>query len=303
MVASTPSTSRHDKPPPGPCPACNSTTWHWLVACPDAAAVKRYQDQKSSTRRPPKLNRPRANLASVSVHLLRGTTSGSHSDSSALPSPSGDFDYAYGWTALAETVVGLSAVGRGTDWYLDGGATQHMTGTYHHMAQGTPCSTLIQGIGAQVQATHRGKVPLTIDKDGAAVGVLLHDVLYAPELHINLISVPQLNLRGIQVLQDIPLSTLIDKVTKEVVGYVDYVNGQYKLRLLPNVLEPPTWAFVGASNSAQSLVRWHNRLNHVNADDIVRLMKHGHLILTDQHKEVGWPPILPRQALHLHIRR
>ncbi|CEH14801.1 hypothetical protein CBOM_02621 [Ceraceosorus bombacis] len=146
----TPSPALRDGPPPAPCRKCGGN--HWNAQCAATQATLDAFKNKSK-------KKPSAHLASA-PHQPMGLA--------GQPAPVEDLgetsvgdssqgtDVLLGWAAthLPATHIGLSAMGNTTDWYLDSGATQHMTGGHHHLTSAKPFASTIQGINSTAPVTH-----------------------------------------------------------------------------------------------------------------------------------------------------
>ena len=83
-------------------------------------------------------------------------------------------------------------------WVTDSGATKHMTGRKEWLSEMKPTVTAIKMGGGQIMpAIGVGKVSLTvINSAGEAADVTLNDVLYVPDLKVNLFSVIRTVMHG-----------------------------------------------------------------------------------------------------------
>uniref|UniRef100_A0A2M4CV35 Putative pol polyprotein n=1 Tax=Anopheles darlingi TaxID=43151 RepID=A0A2M4CV35_ANODA len=90
-----------------------------------------------------------------------------------------------------------------TEWYVDSGASRHMTGNKEFFNQfsatNTGTVTLANGQKTRINGTGRGTLICT-DSEGKPRSILLSDVLYVPKLTSGLISVRSLTRKGMTVL-------------------------------------------------------------------------------------------------------
>jgi transposase InsO family protein len=160
-----------------------------------------------------------------------------------------------------------------SDWFLDTGASAHMTPTHSTLDQSTTYTgkdCVIVGNGASLPITHTGKISPSPD-------LHLLDVLVVPHLTKNLLSISKLT-------RDFPLSvtftnnffTVQDRRTGRVVATGKRDGGLY-------VLERGIPAFISVLKNKSlhaSYDLWHSRLGHVNHSIISFLNKKGQLYLT-----------------------
>ena len=109
----------------------------------------------------------------------------------------------------------------------------------------------------------------------------LHDVLYAPEVRRNLVSIVGLVKLGFKIVfeQDC-VNVLLDNI---VYGYGFMSDGFIILDTIP--INKTTSVFVtGNSNSISSVndVKWHTKLGHIGHDRLKRLAKAGLLGFIDK---------------------
>ena len=160
-----------------------------------------------------------------------------------------------------------------SDWFLDTGASAHMTPAHSTLDQSTTYTgkdCVIVGNGASLPITHTGKISPSPD-------LHLLDVLVVPHLTKNLLSISKLT-------HDFPLSvtftnnffTVQNRQTGRVVATGKRDGGLY-------VLERGNPAFISVLKNKSlhaSYNLWHSRLGHVNHSVISLLNKKGQLYLT-----------------------
>jgi hypothetical protein len=151
-------------------------------------------------------------------------------------------------------------------WYLDNGASNHMTGDLKKF----------RSISHDVSGKVRFGDGSTVDimrKDSilfqACYGDqwLLHDVYYIPKLKSNLVSLGQLTEIGYKVVMDDDKIEVIEKATCRVMIKVQrIVNRLYRIELAPVL---PICLHTSISNEAWL---WHGRLGHVNFNAMKQLV-------------------------------
>lgn len=131
-------------------------------------------------------------------------------------------------------------------WILDSGASQHMTGNLHllHNISEVAPSTVGLPDGVQISAVKQGSAHLSTD-------FIIKDVLYVPNLKVNLISIGQL-LLDIQCLVTFTgsLCVIQDHTTRTPIGVGELRNKVY-------CYKPVTRAAIFNATTADMTVLWH----------------------------------------------
>jgi len=170
-------------------------------------------------------------------------------------------------------------------WYLDNGASNHMTGDPAKFKELNRNITgkVRFGVGSAVEIMGKGSVLFQCKDKGQW---LLHEVYYIPKLKSNLVSLGQLTEVGHRILLDNDFLEVVDKVSGKLVMRIDRsVNRLYKIELkladpvcLMGRIEEPAWL-------------WHARLGHVNFKSL--------RLLVEKKMAAGVPMIEhPEQVCH-----
>jgi hypothetical protein len=154
----------------------------------------------------------------------------------------------------------------GNTWYLDNGASNHMTGDLEKFAE------LDEGIkgrvrfgdGSSVEVKGKGTILFRCrNGDQWALG----DVYYIPKLRSNLVSLGQLTESGHRIEMDDDGLEVHDKMSQKLIMKVTRSqNRMYMIDLHPSV---PV-CFLSSTNDEAWL--WHGRLGHVNFQSIKQLV-------------------------------
>ncbi|GJR27081.1 zinc finger, CCHC-type containing protein [Tanacetum coccineum] len=146
-------------------------------------------------------------------------------------------------------------------WYLDNGASNHMTGTKSHFRDINESITgrIRFGDGSYVQIKGRGSILLGCKNNEQKI---VSDVYYIPNLKSNIISLGQLTEIGCKIIMDGNKLTLYDKNKKLLIKVERSKNRLYSTRLQ---IEAPICLLANVDNQAWL---WHARLGHLNFDDI-----------------------------------
>jgi hypothetical protein len=88
-------------------------------------------------------------------------------------------------------------------WIMDSGTSRTMTCHHrwfqHYKSLSSPVQVIL-GNNSSILATGIGRIPVQMQTDSGWNDAILQDALYVPDLHGNLLSVPQLTRRGSDVL-------------------------------------------------------------------------------------------------------
>ncbi|KAK1424653.1 hypothetical protein QVD17_19987 [Tagetes erecta] len=156
-------------------------------------------------------------------------------------------------------------------WYVDSGASDHMTASPDGVLNPTPPKgneQVIFGNGKTLPVSHTGNMKL--------LGSLnLNNVLVVPNITKNLLSISKLTEHNnVDVLFSYPNFFIQDRQTKRVLARGCREEGLYVLNTNHEAL------VASPSCPKASYEIWHSRLGHVSFDIITMLQKLGHLSVT-----------------------
>ncbi|XP_073355034.1 uncharacterized protein [Aegilops tauschii subsp. strangulata] len=191
--------------------------------------------------------------------LLPGFTYGSlgASSSSAPPPPQQPWDMGGLQTALQAAYSSSPPPPTSTsDWYMDSGASSHMTsnpGTLHSLRPSFPPRDIIVGNGGRMPITHTGRGSLIANNSSLE----LHNVLLSPSIITNLLSVRRLTRNNpVSVEFDAFGFSVKDIRTRLVILRCDSTGDLYPVCCNPVV--PRASYFAGVASTEL----WHSRLGH-----------------------------------------
>ena len=166
----------------------------------------------------------------------------------------------------AFSVVFLNGKYSKSEWYIDSGASAHMTvnKNWINNANYTPSlSEIIVANDMKVPVMCSGDVEITTDCN---YDITVKDVLCVPSLTTNLLSVSELIKNGNSVVFKAS-HCYIRNMKGELVATAESINGVYKLKL--KVIDCKL-----AAPAVASAELWHRRLAHINSCDLNK-MKNG----------------------------
>lgn len=142
------------------------------------------------------------------------------------------------------------------EWYIDSGASSHMTNTKDWMVDERESSLndVMVADNNRLKVEAVGSVKLTLDRGKKEpMNADVNDVLFVPNLCANLLSVSQLVKRGNRIEFD-PDGCKLYRSDGELIGTADLVDNMYKLK------QRRSHSFLSKSDE-QDL--WHRRFGHV----------------------------------------
>ncbi|KAJ9554025.1 hypothetical protein OSB04_018070 [Centaurea solstitialis] len=158
------------------------------------------------------------------------------------------------------------------DWYVDSGASDHMTASSASVTKPTPYlgnNQVSFGNGNVLPISHIGQSSLSNR-------IRLRDVLVVPRISKNLLSVSKLTTdNNLDVLFSQPHFYIQDRTTRKVLAQGICDRGLY----VPSTA-PQACLASSRSTSHASFELWHSRLGHVSFSTILLLNKEGHLSVT-----------------------
>lgn len=153
------------------------------------------------------------------------------------------------------------------NWYIDSGASMHMTMHKDLLENETipPISTIKIADNKILHVESCGDVILHIpNKDGSTSKILVKNVLYVPKLSTNLLSVSKIIKSGCKVEFDKTGCSLYNSNNQKV-ATANLINDTYRL----NINYSKIFAMSAKAESLTHL--WHQRLGHLNYNDVHKL--------------------------------
>ncbi|GKC20098.1 zinc finger, CCHC-type containing protein [Tanacetum coccineum] len=151
-------------------------------------------------------------------------------------------------------------------WYLDNGASNHMTGTKSHFRDIDENITgrIRFGDGSYVEIKGKGSILLGCRNHEQKI---VSEVYYIPNLKSNILSLGQLTEIGCKIIMDGNQLTLYDRNKKLLMKIERSKNRLYSIKLQ---IETPICLLANVDNQAWL---WHARLGHLNFEDINKMTR------------------------------
>lgn len=166
-------------------------------------------------------------------------------------------------------------------FYLDSGCTQHMSDQRSFFTNFRPIAKLerpIDGIGgAKLYARGIGDIAVSRRANGIKIDGWLRDVLYVPQLTVNLVSIGCITENGYMVVFSKDSAKIMQKDDTVMEGSRI---GKTLYRLDISAKTPPITSLIASSSSA-TLNVWHERLSHVSHDIVKKMATSNHVIGMD----------------------
>ena len=163
-----------------------------------------------------------------------------------------------------------ASVPTGTDWYLDSGATHHVTNDINNLSSYMPyegTDSLFIGNGSGMEISHVGSAQLTFSN----YTFLLHDVLHVPLFTKNLLSLSKLlSDNSILIEFSSTFCVIKERPSMRPILQARLLNGLYTF---PLHLSSPH-ALLG---ERVSMDLWHSRLGHPSSDTTLKVLQ-SHLL-------------------------
>lgn len=162
------------------------------------------------------------------------------------------------------------------DWVIDSAASDHYCNNRAWFTdfQSIPVRNITVGDNRVIQAVGRGNVPVKFQANDKMQEGVINQVLYVPDIGVNLISVSRLALSGLQVSFVGDQCEISNKAGKVVACAKKGEGNLYRLPIRPII----STAYVGESDVISPDVKlWHDRLGHLNFDSM-RLLNKGRLV-------------------------
>jgi hypothetical protein len=181
-------------------------------------------------------------------------------------------------------VAGMASTSNAADpnWYLDSGATNHITReleklTIHEPYHGNNQIRAVNSEGMDI--VHVGNTVLSTSTRPLHLNHLLH----VPHTHKQLVSIHQFNIDNNTFIELHPMFFLImDRHTKRVLLCGPCRGGLYPIPLLP---QPAQRILLSAIKSL--LHRWHYRLGHPSHEVVRRVLTHNNLVCSGFDSDVS----------------
>lgn len=152
------------------------------------------------------------------------------------------------------------------DWYIDSGATMHMTkrSDWMYDLEAPPIQKITVANNSTVSVQNMGKVNIQTNVCKDVHQIQVRNVLFIPELSANLLSVSQLTRNGCN-LEFTDEGCNIYNANRVLIATAKLSDNMYKLNTVTDK------AYVTTFESKTDLITWHKRMGHLNIADVKRL--------------------------------
>lgn len=152
---------------------------------------------------------------------------------------------------------------KNSDWIVDSGASIHMSHDKKIFRNLTlkDCGSIKIANGTTIPIRGFGSIVIMIHTKSEPISLLLKNVVYAPDLHLNLMSVFELNKAGHAVLFE--KTTCNIKVGNDLIKIAEFIDNNYIVHEDLNATASPC------------VHEWHRRLAHRNLRDVKHLKDFG----------------------------
>lgn len=160
----------------------------------------------------------------------------------------------------------LTSSANSNEWYVDSGATQHMTKSEHfvHGKQKSEHDQITVANNNKLTVACVGDIPMTLTNGKSKIDSTLKNVKCVPDLCTNLLSVSQMAKKGHSIIFKSDYCHIFDKNRKliasaSMVNDLYRLNGQAKENNSTNSESEPYKALIAKTSSAI----WHRRMGHI----------------------------------------
>lgn len=157
---------------------------------------------------------------------------------------------------------------KSNEWFIDSGATAHMTVNSSFLLNKTPTSNKEVTIAdnSKVRVSCAGDVRMNMDTGNGGSVATLKNVECVPNLCTNLISVSAMAKKGHQIIFEKDFCKIFNK-NNELVASASLVDGLYRMNCAIIWPAPTEMAMISKAN--QNL--WHRRLGHICDDNLTKV--------------------------------
>lgn len=150
------------------------------------------------------------------------------------------------------------------EWFIDSGATRHMT--HINVEMENKRKPFIPEVKVandhRLKISHVGEVKCKFDKKNSEKNVTLKNVQYIPDLCVNLLSVSQMVKIGNTVVFNND-GCIIYNEKREVIATGEHVNDMFKMNIMMNES-----ACASTMKTEDDYALWHRRLGHINFNSL-----------------------------------
>ncbi|HVX00073.1 MAG TPA: hypothetical protein VHA52_06550 [Candidatus Babeliaceae bacterium] len=160
------------------------------------------------------------------------------------------------------------------DWFLDSGASVHLSGNrdWFQDFKAIPGVSIHIGDGRVLNATGYGNIPVKVPLGSKVIRGMIHRVLYVADAAVNLLSVSKMTDSGLVVTFSGEVATICDKSGKTLALAVKEAGSRLYRLSFQVASGNVAGGYLTYSNASSVAKLWHERLGHLNYDSM-RLLK------------------------------
>uniref|UniRef100_A0A6V7IJ77 Retrovirus-related Pol polyprotein from transposon TNT 1-94 n=1 Tax=Bracon brevicornis TaxID=1563983 RepID=A0A6V7IJ77_9HYME len=177
--------------------------------------------------------------------------------------------------AAEERAFGAISQSEASDWCLDSGCTSHLCKNKENFIEINegPVGQLDLANNASTKIKAKGTVKVTFEINGKQTNIFLKDVLYVPDLRLNLLSIGKICDNGYKVVFEKNGVSMIHKELNTIIDG-ERRNGLYFLKNHQEKCNS-TRENREKSRKMTELEEWHRKMGHLNVRDLKEGLKKG----------------------------
>lgn len=181
--------------------------------------------------------------------------------------------------------IGTVADEEANNWCMDTGASEHMcwdVALFEELVKTTSEKTVKVGNGEKIEIKGIGKIRLWAFNGEDFIETTLSNVLYVPKLKFNLFSAGCALDKGYSMTSDKDSCKFIDKAGK-VKAIAERKGKLFIMSFKTNPIDKNV-ATLFHCNKIDGILDWHNRMAHINFDQIRNILKNNNVEFIDDEK-------------------
>lgn len=164
------------------------------------------------------------------------------------------------------------------DWLIDSGASAHYCNNrdWFEDFKPIPAKEITLGDNRVIHAVGHGNVPIKVMVDDKFINGMITEVLYVPDIGVNLLSVSKMVQSGLNISFAADQCVISNKSGKVLATAKKGQGNLYRVSVQPTA-DDCNAGYVSYTDSKPNITLWHGRLGHLNYDSI-KLLKSQDLV-------------------------